>query len=153
MLVGGNDVPREQVPGWSDAQHLAVFDSVSGKARPGPWASIVAYPGIAAASPPWAEGLLAARITVYGDAGQLEERFYLQPEARSGHSDVILRFPGLEDEAWLQQGPMRRRMAGRIQFAPTVDHPVVGSIRWRWQERGETIWTYCPSATCAVEPE
>jgi hypothetical protein len=151
-LVGGNAVPREQVPGWSDAQHLAVYDSAAGRARPGPWASVVAYPGIAADAPPWAEGLLAGRITVYGDAGAFGERFYLEPERGSGYDDLILRFPGVQDEAWLQQGPMRRRQASRIQFRPTPDHAVNGAVRWRWQERGETIWIYCPSATCAVEP-
>lgn len=151
-LQGGNAVPREKVPGWSDAQHLAVHDSAGGLVRPGPWASIVAYPGIAAESPPWTEGLLSARITVYGAAGAFADRFYLQPDGNSGYDDVILRFPGVQDEAWLQQGPMRRRQASRIQFAPSVDHAVVGTARWRWQEGGETIWIYCPSATCGVEP-
>jgi hypothetical protein len=151
-LEGGNAVAREMVPGWSDAQHLAVYDSAAGQARPGPWASVVAYPGLAADAPPWTEGLLAARITVYGEAGPLAERFYLQPEGRSGHDDLILRFPGMQDEAWLQQGPMRRRKASRIQFAPTPDHSMNGAARWRWRESGETIWIYCPGATCGVDP-
>ena len=151
-LEGGNGVAREKVPGWSDAQHLVVNDSAAGRARPGAWASIVAYPGIGADTPPWTEGLLSARMTVYGVAGPLAERLYLQPDGRSGHDDLILRFPGLQDEAWLQQGPMRRRKASRIQFSPTVDHAVSGAARWRWQERGETILIYCPRATCAVEP-
>lgn len=151
-LVGGDDAAREKVPGWSDAQFLAVWDSAAGKARPGPWAAIVAYRGIAAESPPWVEGLLAARMTVYGDPGAFADRFYLQPEGASGHDDLILRFPGMQDEAWLQQGPMRRRKAKRIQFMPTPAHVQVGAARWRWGERGETVWTYCPTATCAVEP-
>jgi hypothetical protein len=95
---------------------------------------------------------LAARIRVYGDAGQFRERFYLQPERGSGYDDLILRFPGLQDEAWLQQGPMRRRRATRIQFMPSANHLVTGTVRWRWQEGGEAIWTYCPNATCMVQP-
>ncbi|MSR36933.1 MAG: hypothetical protein EXR95_09910 [Gemmatimonadetes bacterium] len=151
-LEGGNAVAREKVPGWSDAQHLAVYDSAAGRARPGPWGSVVAYHGIAGEAPAWVEGLLAARMTVYGAAGAFSDRFYLQPEGASGHDDLILRFPGMQDEAWLQQGPMRRRKASRIQFAPTADHQVVGTVRWRWNDHGETIWVYCSSATCAVEP-
>lgn len=151
-LEGGNGVPREQVPGWSDAQFLAVYDSAAGRARPGPWAAIVAYPGIAADAPPWTEGLLSAHIVVYGAAGAFGDRFYLQPERGSGHDELILRFPGMQDEAWLQQGPMRRRKANRIQFAPTVSHGQVGTVRWRWNERGENVWIYCPNGTCAVEP-
>ena len=105
-LDGGMLEPREKVPGWSDAQHLAVYDSAAGRARPGPWASVVAYPGIAADAPPWAEGLLSARITLYGSATDpvyraLADRYYLQPGEDSGHDDLILRFPGLQDEAWL----------------------------------------------------
>ena len=33
-LMGGDDTPRERVPGWSDAQHLAVYDSAAGEGPP-----------------------------------------------------------------------------------------------------------------------
>lgn len=151
-LEGGMLVAREKVPGWSDAQHLAVFDSAAGRARPGPWGAVVAYPGIAAAAPAWVEGLLAARITVFGTAGRFADRFYLQPEGDSGHDDLILRFPGMQDEAWLQQGPMRRRKARGIRFAPRLAQVVAGAVRWRWAETGESIWISCPSGVCAVAP-
>ena len=112
-LVGGRVVARESVPGWSDAQHLAVFDSVGGRARPGPWASLVSYPDLQAESPPWAEGLMGARIRVYGTPrdpghGLFVGRFYLQQDEGFARGDLILRFPGFYDEAWYQQGPMRR---------------------------------------------
>ena len=154
-LLGGAAVARESVPGWSDAQHLAVFDSVAWHARPGPWASLVSYPGLQAESPPWTEGLMAARIRVYGtpaDSGheRFVERFYLQPNDGFARGDMILRFPGLQDEAWYQQGPMRRRQAKRIQYAPTPPHQV-GAARWRWREEGETIWIFCPSGSCYVD--
>ena len=153
-LVGGRDLAREKVPGWSDAQHLAVFDSVGGLARPGPWASLVSYSDIQAESPPWAEGLMGARIRVLGAPrdpghGLFVERLYLQPEEGFARGDLILRFPGFYDEAWYQQGPMRRRQAEQMQYAPTPPHQV-GAVRWRWQEEGETIWIFCPSGSCHV---
>ena len=153
-LVGGRDLARESVPGWSDAQYLAVFDSAEGRARPGPWASLVSYSDLQAESPPWAEGLMGARIRVYGsprDTGRelFAERFYLQPEEGFARGDLILRFPGFYDEAWYQQGPMRRRQAKDMQYTPTPPHQV-GSVRWRWQESGETIWIFCPSGSCHV---
>ena len=67
-----------------------------------------------------------------------------------GAIDVILRFPGLYDEAWYQQGPMRRRQAKRIQYAPAPPHQV-GAAPWRWQDKGETIWIFCPSGSCHVD--
>ena len=154
-LAGGRNVARESVPGWSDAQHLAVFDSAGGRARPGPWASLVSYPDLQAESPPWAEGLMGARIRVYGTPrdtghGLFVERFYLQPEDGFARGDLILRFPGFYDEAWYQQGPMRRRQAKSMQYAPTPPHQV-GAARWRWRENGETIWIFCPSGSCHVD--
>ena len=154
-LVGGRDEARESVPGWSDAQHLAVFDSTEGRARPGTWASLVSYSDLQAESPPWAEGLMGARIRVYGtprDTGHelFVQRFYLQPEAGFARGDLILRFPGFYDEAWYQQGPMRRRQAMSMQYAPTPMHQV-GAARWRWRENGETIWIFCPSGSCHVD--
>ena len=154
-LAGGRDAARESVPGWSDAQHLAVFDSAEGRARPGPWASLVSYSDMQDESPPWTEGLMGARIRVYGTSrdtghGLFVERFYLQPEEGFARGDLILRFPGFYDEAWYQQGPMRRRQAKSMQYAPTAPHQV-GASRWRWQENGETIWIFCPSGTCHVD--
>ena len=49
-----------------------------------------------------------------------------------GRSDVILRFPGISpDEAWYQQGPMRRRQARGVQYAPALATPATGMVRWR----------------------
>ena len=56
---------------------------------------------------------MGARIRVYGTPrdpghGLFVGRFYLQQDEGFARGDLILRFPGFYDEAWYQQGPMRR---------------------------------------------
>jgi hypothetical protein len=150
----GSDLARLTIPGWSDAQHLAVFDSAAGRARPGPWGTILSHPALHDEAPLWTEGILAAAIDVrddHADYGRFAERFYLQPEDGGGRSDVILRFPGISpDEAWYQQGPMRRRQVRGVQYAPAVSAPATGVVRWRWREGDPELWLFCRAGSCAV---
>lgn len=153
-LVGGDLAPRESVPGWSDAQHLAIYDSAAARARPGPWGALVAFAGMQKDSISWSEGIFAAHIRVEGatsDPGHQRylDWFFLDPYSGFSAGEFILRFPGQYDEAWYEAGPMRRRQAKRVQYAPTSPHQV-GTVRWRWEETGERIWTFCPSGSCYV---
>jgi hypothetical protein len=150
----GSSLVRLTMPGWSDAQHLAVFDSAAGHARPGPWGTILSHPALHGDAPLWTEGILAAAIDVRDDHAaynHFAELFYLQPENGGGRSDVILRFPGISaDEAWYQQGPMRRRQARGVQYAPAVMAPATGVVRWRWREGDPGLWMFCRGGSCAV---
>ena len=103
---------------------------------------------------PWQEGIFAAHIRVEGatsDDGhqRYADWFYLDPFTGFSAGEFILRFPGQYDEAWYEAGPMRRRQAKRVQYAPTPAHQP-GTVRWRWEETGERIWTFCPSGSCYV---
>lgn len=152
-----DDLPELQVvPGWSDAQWLAVYDSATARARPGPWGSLVAYRGLAKDSVEWAEGIFAAHVTLSGSPGEAGHRrfaewFYLEPYRGVTLGELILRFPGQYDEAWWQPAPMKRRQAKEMRYAPAQPHQG-GTVRWRWQPAGERVWTFCPNGTCAVGP-
>lgn len=152
----GSDLPRLAIPGWSDAQHLAVVDRARGRVRPGPWGTVLSHPALHQDAPEWAQGILAAAIDVEDDGSPAydlyAERFYLQPGGGGGRSDVILRFPGTSpDEAWYQQGPMRRRQASGVLYTPALDTPARGTVRWRWQDDASTLWLFCRAGSCHVE--
>jgi hypothetical protein len=151
----GSSLVRLTIPGWSDAQHLAVFDSAAGRTRPGPWGTILSHPALHDGAPRWADGILAAAIDVRDDHAAYDrfaELFYLQPGDGGGRSDVILRFPGISpDEAWYEQGPMRRRQVrGGVQYTPAATAPATGAVRWRWREGDPELWLFCRGGSCAV---
>ena len=155
-LRGADIAARLAIPGWSDAQHLAVHDSTAGVARPGPWGTVLSHPALHEDAPAWSEGILAAAIVIE-DSGpafdHFAERFYLQPGNGSGRGDMILRFPGASpNEAWFQQGPERRRLSeGRVTYTPALTEPTRGAVRWRWREGDPEFWIFCRGGSCAVE--
>ena len=151
----GSELPRLAVSSWSDAQHLAAFDSPAGRARPGPWGTVLSHPALHDEDPPWTEGILAAAIVIEDDGSaaydRLAERFYLEPSDGSGRGDVILRFPGFSpNEAWYQQGPMRRRQAEAVRYSPAFENPVTGAARWRWRESDPELWMFCRTGRVPV---
>lgn len=152
----GSEMPRLAVPGWSDAQHLAVYDEAAGVARPGPWGTVLSHPALHQDDPAWSEGILAAAIVVE-DSGpafdHFAERYYLQPGNGSGRGDMLLRFPGASpNEAWFQQGPERRRLSeGRVTYTPALTEPARGAVRWRWREGDPEFWIFCRGGSCSVE--
>lgn len=152
----GYDLARLRMPGWSDAQHLAVVDSATGRVRPGPWGALLSHPFLHEDEPTWTEGiLLAAAIEVEDDGSRdydsFVERWYLQPGDDRARGDVILRFPGISpNEAWWQQGPMRRRQAAGVEYTPAMIRPTAGAVRWRWREGEPGLWIYCRAGSCSV---
>jgi hypothetical protein len=103
----------------------------------------------------WAAGIMAAHIQVKPDTDPGHARyadwFFLDPDRGFSQGELILRFPGQYDEAWYQPRPMKRRQSKEIRYAPAQPHQG-GTVRWRWQETGERIWTFCPNGTCAIGP-
>ena len=151
----GYDLARLGIPGWSDAQHLAVIDSATGRVRPGPWGTLLSHPFLHEDEPTWTEGILAAAIEVEDDGSRAYDRFaerwYLQPGDGSARGDVILRFPGISpNEAWWQQEPMRRRQAAGVEYTPAMTSPTTGAVRWRWREGEPGLWIYCRAGSCSV---
>ena len=151
----GYDLARLRIPGWSDAQHLAVVDSTTGRVRPGPWGALLSHPFLHQEEPTWTEGILAAAIEVQDDGSRdydrLVERWFLQPGDGSARGDVILRFPGVSpNEAWWQQGPMRRRRAAGVEYTPAMTSPATGAVRWRWRDAEPWLWIQCRAGSCSV---
>lgn len=143
---------RHSIPGWYDAQFLAVYDPDSlavgdSVLVPGPWG--VVYPEMrpqppSASSSGWE---LAARVELTGDPGPYDDKFLLN----SSHSATI--YFNMDDSGV----PMARWDNGTEQRENAVitgagGHGPHGATRWRWHPDDEGVWIPCYYWGCC-EPE
>ena len=139
---------RERVPGWFDAQFLAVGDS--GNLSPGPWGEV--YPLM----PPRAElgttssGFQpAARMVVYGtNPGPYRDKWdvrrssaWPQPPPTEWHSRVEI-----------DASNAKARYAGGREVGLNTgtgkNHGPHGSARFRWHEVDDGVWVPCEDWGC-----
>ena len=157
-----------RVPGWYDAQHLAVpFGST---VKPGPWAAIYPAPQLwQGAQNGNLAALLAAGITVAeiefampaAAAGPYHGKFHLEAEMNGSGRDISLQgrrtgtAPNFTYDWRAWSSPP---MGGSPQEADTIifiehrAHASIGAVRYRWYDTDEKAWISCEYGCCTVQP-
>lgn len=162
--------PTRAIPGYSDAQFLAIMKEENwfpvpppggglpaGPFRPGPWGEVRALP-----VPPswtWAQPYEVVALTVdpappYG-VDHYDRKLGLTLSQGVRVSRVVLQgpSPGYPNgiAAYRQRGSNAMRKARGVWAAGVPHGPAMGA-RWQWSdEEDETIWTGCWQGCCEVE--
>lgn len=143
---------RRAIPGWHDAQFLAVL-APTGELRPGPWATV--YPLYVSDSVDWRVPQPTARVEVEpggSGVGPYREKFNLAGSASLLASTIEVQWDSVPAVP-----PLSRYVSDTGYFrwsnAPvrtgTQRHGPARSARFRWQEGvDETMWVPCPYYGC-----
>lgn len=141
---------RKAIPGWYDAQFLAVGDA--GALLPGPWGEV--HP-TSTPSTPWSAGYATvANFVLTGDTdviGRYESKLGLDQVGSGPTWESLLQIETM--------GPTLPPLA-RYQNQAGLSHDSEGvttagdghgahhSARWRWHREDETTWVPCPDYGC-----
>jgi hypothetical protein len=174
----GEDDARRAIPGWHDAQFLAVnVETEAGSSLvPGPWATIYPLPLEEAlyafpTSPLWNEfqevAIIVVEPMVNEETGGMD---WVGPYDRKFNLDLgeypimtstirVRLLPGTETVV-AQYRNNAETDAQAAQRAPVevrrglMKHGPARSARFRWQAFDDTIWIPCPDwGCCDVDPE
>lgn len=157
-LPTGN--PRRTIPGWYDAQFLAVKGTLPSAPTdsiliPGPWAAVYPTMGPADPGPAPPEPQFAATVQVdpTGEIGLYRDKFKLNAAGRSNM--MIQTFgtdPDRPDSAKAILGIGADTIVRNVSVGTGIKHGPHGSARWRWHNTDEGIWIPCYYWGCC-EPE
>lgn len=146
-LVGAKE---RSVPGWYDAQHLAIPDQ-GGALRPGPWGSVYPVEGLGSIDSTEfraSNGVHVADIVVEsagspGGLAHYQDKLFLEVNGSRGTTEVWV---GRNTAgAWSSRFRHGNGLSNPAQLRriPRVRHAVEGAARWRWHDNDETAWYWC----------
>jgi hypothetical protein len=147
---------RRAIPGWHDAQLLAVWERTPGNPNdstlvPGPWGVI--YPWAIPADPAWETGVVVAQIELTpvagGGIGAYARKFRAGASPGQTARSLIEMFYDPDrspepDAFYIGNG---RRGARGVVVGHALHGPAQ-SARWQWHEEDETAWVPCPRRGC-----